>query len=836
MTTNLSQFGVKNAILTLLAIVGLYFFAQGQSGNAYRNLTTARDMIVRDTLSGQNLRVALHTPSAGSGTVQVNQLSAGGGGVPSVHEIRYTPQPGFIGVDTFVVELNYGVVYPYLAYRGYRVCVYPSILAPGEDFAVTTTGWPVQIDVLGNDRCSTGPMLLADITAVNHGTAVIDASGQVVFTPRAGFTGIAHLNYRVCDALDVCANGAVSIGVSSAAPRADTLRIVTTKNTSLNMPLMYGGYTLFQPPANGAVALMGGQAFKYTPRLNFTGTETFVLEKQIGSDKVFKRVQVNVLNTPTPNTMAMQDLAYTPVDQPITLNVRANDIGNLPVRSWVAPSSLPGTLSGNGPDGSVTFTPRAGFSGVATFSYRIGNNEVPDLEMATVTIVVGNLAPAAATYTLTTPAGTPLVVNYEIPITGFTFSLTANPRFGKCEILPGFSNEVINGQLISGYNLLLYTPAAGFTGVDTFDLEYCVPANGDCQPVKIAVQVENILSATESFCLSDCVWSGDLNDDGVVNNKDLLPLGYHLGLTGPARSTAALEWFGQSARNWDNPFMDGPDLKYSDTDGNGTITSADMAPIEAFYGRTHNLTPNIPPTSKGLPFVFNLLTPNPGVGDRVEIEVSLGTERSPVTNVYGFAFDVQLSPSIRDSAFRMTYYDNSWLVQNSPYLTLSQSPRARRLESGFTRTNGRAVSGRGKLGKLDFIVIEVLDGARPGEAPYATLTLENSVMDETGQIVAGEPIVLEIPLRIGSKPAPVNSGQLLVYPSPASDLLQVRLNGTEVIEQLVIFNATGQAVYQSGAVQWEYADVPVGNLPSGTYFATARTASGQVVKQFCVAR
>jgi Bacterial Ig domain/Secretion system C-terminal sorting domain/Dockerin type I domain len=821
----------------LLAIIGCCRLAMGQSTSAYRNLTTAQDLIVRDTLSGQNLRVNLHTPLAGSGTVQINLLSAGGGGVPAVHEIRYTPQPGFVGVDTFVVELNYGVVYPYLAYRGYRVCVFPSILVPGEDFAVTTANTPVQIDVLANDRCSAGSMFLADLTGVNHGTASVDAAGKILFTPRAGFTGIAHLNYRVCDALGICANGTANIGVSGAEPRTDTLRVATTKNTSFNMPLLYSGYTLFQAPANGSVALPGGQAFRYTPRLNFTGTETFVLEKTVTTGRVFKRVQVDVINTPTPNTMALEDVVYTPVDQPVTFNVRANDIGSLAVRSWSAPSGLPGTLSGTAPDGSVTFTPRQGFSGIATFSYRIGNDQVPDLEMATVTVVVGNLSPAAAAYELTTPIATPLVINYKIPFLGFDFSLAEKPKFGQCQIEPGFSTRIINGQIVSGHNLLIYTPSAAFYGVDTFKVDYCIPANGDCQSITIAVNVANMLSATESFCVNDCVWSGDLNNDGIVNNKDLLPLGYHLGLTGPERPAAAMEWFGQQAADWDNPFSAGNvDLKYSDTDGNGVINSTDIAPIEAFYGQTHNLTPNIPPTSKGLPFVFKLLTPNPGVGDRVEIEVSLGTDRSPVTNVYGFTLEATLSPSIKDSAFQMEYYPNSWLVQNSPYLTLSKTPRARRLESAFTRTNGRAVSGRGRLGKMDFIVIEIIDGGRPGEATYATVTIENSaILWGDGHTTIGEPITLEIPLRIGRAPVGnVDSRQLLLYPSPTSDFLQVQLNGGELIEQLNIVNTSGQTVYQSGPVQWEYTDLSVGHLPAGVYFVAVRTASGQVVKQFQV--
>lgn len=120
--------------------------------------------------------------------------------------------------------------------------------------------------------------------------------------------------------------------------------------------------------------------------------------------------------------MAVTDLVYTPVGQPITFNVRTNDIGNLMVKGWSVPANLPGTISGTSSTGTVTFTPKPNFSGVATFYYKIGNMNVPDLEIAPVHVVVGNQAPRYPAYHFTAPIGKGIPFSLNL--------LTPNPGKG----------------------------------------------------------------------------------------------------------------------------------------------------------------------------------------------------------------------------------------------------------------------------------------------------------------------------------------------------------------------------------------------------------------------
>lgn len=829
---------IRILLLVSFLISGIRASLWSQNTGPHKNISTALDLPVSDTVSGQNLSIYLISPVPQNGTVNIQLLQSGGSGSPYVYAVKYTPDPGFIGVDTFTLELNYQGSYPYLVYRGYRVSVFRSLLTVKGDFAVTSAGTPVTIDVLSNDFGNNGPLSLSAIPQVKNGTANIVGTNSVRFTPAPGFTGIGYVNYVACDSTNTCRTAQLAVGVNNnQTPSNDTLRIATAKNTGLTMPLRYIGYSLFQAPANGLVALENDHVFRYTPNQNFTGIDQFVLSTNSYGPPVQKTVFVEVLNTVPPNTMALPDRVYTPKETPISFNVRQNDIGNLLVKSWVVPPNFPGSISNTNGSGNVTFTPNPGFSGVATFSYKIGNMFVPDLEIATVEVVVGNLPPSKASFELATPKESPMVINYAIPFTGFDFDVIDQPDHGDLDFYPGFTTQTINGQPVSGYNLLIYSPDTGFTGSDQFEVNYCVASNGQCQPAKITVDVINVTSYPGPYCVTDCVWTGDVNTDGVVNNKDLLPMGYYMGLSGSARANASFEWYGQHASDWNNPFLgNAADLKHADTDGNGMVNSDDTLAISYFYGLNHQLTPYIPPSSKGLQFSLKLLTPNPGIGDLVEVEVLLGSSNQPVTNLYGYTFDAFLSPQLIDSALQINYLQGSWMNQNAADIWLSKNPRPGRLESAFTRTNGVAASGYGVVAIMSFIIIDIVDDSKLNAAPYFTLQVDApQAMWADGQSTIGDPISLDIPLRLHRK-NPVSDKDFLVYPSPAQDLLQVHLNGDDVIESLVIFDQTGKTVYDSGLVQWEHAELNVGHLPNGFYIAAARTSSGRVVKKFQIIR
>src|SRR6476646_4937752 len=69
-----------------------------------------------------------------------------------------------------------------------------------DDHAVTAAGEPVDVSPLANDRDPNGDALhLTDVGTSGNGTAEAIGSGQVLYTPAAGFSGDDSFSYRVCD-------------------------------------------------------------------------------------------------------------------------------------------------------------------------------------------------------------------------------------------------------------------------------------------------------------------------------------------------------------------------------------------------------------------------------------------------------------------------------------------------------------------------------------------------------------------------------------------------------------------------------------------------------------
>jgi hypothetical protein len=217
--------------------------------------------------------------------------------------------------------------------------------------------------------------------------------------------------------------------------------------------------------------------------------------------------------------------------------------------------------------------------------------------------------------------------------------------------------------------------------------------NGECSISKVNFKVDEINTSNPPFCVLDCAWPGDVNNDGIVSNKDLLPLGYVIGMDGPARTQGDASWYGQYSNDWNNPFGGiGKDMKFADIDGNSDINEADAAIISENYRQVHNLLPKIPELNKGLPFELKLLTPAPEFGDPIKVEISLGHDLTPALDIYGFTFSMVLGQGMIDSAYSMTFLDNSWLNQNAPNLQLSKRAKTGKFDLAFTRTNGQPIA------------------------------------------------------------------------------------------------------------------------------------------------
>lgn len=112
---------------------------------------------------------------------------------------------------------------------------------------------------------------------------------------------------------------------------------------------------------------------------------------------------VSVVTPPAP-PVAVADAATTPANTAVVINVLTNDTttGTLDPASIVTAASVGGTAVANS-TGTVTFTPAAGFSGAASFTYTVKDTFGQASNSVTVAVTVTQVAPASAVTLATTP-------------------------------------------------------------------------------------------------------------------------------------------------------------------------------------------------------------------------------------------------------------------------------------------------------------------------------------------------------------------------------------------------------------------------------------------------
>ena len=129
------------------------------------------------------------------------------------------------------------------------------------------------------------------------------------------------------------------------------------------------------PAGNGTVVRNANGSITYTPRNRFAGIDTFsytISDGQGGTATATVSVIVGAaLNSPP---RANRDTVTTTMSTPITIAVLANDVDpdgdTLLLEAVTSPAG--GAAVAN-PDGTITYTPAAGFRGQDRFTYTVSD-------------------------------------------------------------------------------------------------------------------------------------------------------------------------------------------------------------------------------------------------------------------------------------------------------------------------------------------------------------------------------------------------------------------------------------------------------------------------------
>ena len=389
--------------------------------------------------------------------------------------IVYTPAAGFTGADTFAYTVSDG--HGGSATANVTVTIGAAPNSPPSavpDNANTTYGQPVSIDVLDNDSDPDGNTLtIASVTQPVAGGTVAISGGRVVFTPALGFSGVARFTYTIDDGRGGTSTAQVTV-IVGAAPNRVPVAVNDAATTAFGTPVTIDvlandadpdgdtlSITAVTPAANGTVAV-SGRSVVYTPNAGYSGPDAFGYTIGDGRGGTAS-ANVAVTVTPQPNRppVAIDDAATTLINTPVAVNVLANDSDPDGDPLAIAGVTTPANGSVVASGGTVTYTPALRFTGVDRFTYTIDDGR-GGTATANVTITVNaapNQPPIAVNDAVTTPSGTPVTID--------ALANDSDPD-GDPLTIASVGTPTLGSATITN-NRVVYTPAAGVAGVDTFN-------------------------------------------------------------------------------------------------------------------------------------------------------------------------------------------------------------------------------------------------------------------------------------------------------------------------------------------------------------------------------
>lgn len=339
-------------------------------------------------------------------------------------------------------------------------------------------------------------------------------------------------------------------------------------------------------------------------------------------------------------------------------------------------------------------------------------------------------------------------------------------------------------------------------------------------------------------CLTDCIWPGDLDANGICNNLDVLDWGVSAGHTGESRSFLFSGWLPQDGEHWGKTGLLNTDARHQDANGDGTINTYDRLVIEENYGRTNETYTDwggysISGPEIQLTRLFNPLTsPDELVAPGEKFMVRFDVADWPVDSIYGIAYSIRYDPAV------VTLEQILNIIPKSSYLVdqsdLYYAQQEGRLDIAITKSDQQNVPfSPFELGKLMFTV-----NADPDQMTYPDTTvivvqnikayLADGTLLIPGSMSLFVPYGFTTGVDIEEKPI----HELQVSPNPTTN--NVYWTSTFPLDMLDLYSIQGKHVQNldlggdlmSGEISIEQ--------PAGIYILLGRGKNGSLIRESVV--
>lgn len=345
------------------------------------------------------------------------------------------------------------------------------------------------------------------------------------------------------------------------------------------------------------------------------------------------------------------------------------------------------------------------------------------------------------------------------------------------------------------------------------------------------------------------VFPGDADNNGRVENYDVLYTGYAYGEIGPSR-------LGETPSDgeeyitllWEDIFPSGLNFAYADADGNGAVDFGDLITISTNYGAeqgmvvTNEFLEGVPGIDPAIDFDRSSIPPIITENSTLEIPLLLGSPDHPLSDINGIAFSIEYDAElIADLRLEL---EPAWMGRDSQLFIL-QAPgeaaavNSNRLDVAMTRLGIQPVTAFGKMGTLSIIIeddlIELLpDGV--DKLPISISVVGVAVIDHEFNTV---PIVQDSIHLDVMHPAAIsdiiekNKDRLVkVYPNPTQ--AQLHFASADLLQEIQFYTLSGQQLQRHLVPASRAHTIQVHGLPAGPLIVKIITEHSIVSKKIWV--
>ena len=324
-----------------------------------------------------------------------------------------------------------------------------------------------------------------------------------------------------------------------------------------------------------------------------------------------------------------------------------------------------------------------------------------------------------------------------------------------------------------------------------------------------------------SYCLSDSVWPGDADHNGLANNNDLLPLGIAYGLNGFTRADQSIVWTAHYAQNWGVQFLNGTNTKHADCNGDGVVDANDTTAILLNFGLTHAKNNGYStPWRSGIPGItLHYSKDTVQQGDTLTVSLQLGDSATSVANIYGLAFTYHYDAIVVDTTTTQFNFINSFLSNSTNGMSISRDFKTTGMvKAAVTGINHSNRSGYGVIAKF---IATITTGNINGKdlAYYSNI---NYISDITAIDKDENVITLNAGIdsnQVAYEPTGIiepTYSRVLIYPNPTKGGFTIKADIQWANTEYTLSDVTGRSIL-IGRLKGGETQVSIADLTPGIY-------------------